>query len=105
MACISRFATAILSGETELALGTIRVKRDRSINLGATFGDPPSLSLTYTKREREREIERDKEKKRENVPKYFFLECGSEDCNSSFNSQYRSKLKILNISFNIDFLK
>ena len=25
MACISRFATAILSGETELALGTIRV--------------------------------------------------------------------------------
>ena len=26
MACISRFATAILSGETELALGTIRVK-------------------------------------------------------------------------------
>ena len=26
MACISRFATAILSAETELALGTIRVK-------------------------------------------------------------------------------
>ena len=26
MACIRRFATAILSGETELALGTIRVK-------------------------------------------------------------------------------
>ena len=26
MACISRFATAILSGETELVLGTIRVK-------------------------------------------------------------------------------
>ena len=26
MACISRFAAAILSGETELALGTIRVK-------------------------------------------------------------------------------
>ena len=26
MACISQFATAILSGETELALGTIRVK-------------------------------------------------------------------------------
>ena len=26
MACISRLATAILSGETELALGTIRVK-------------------------------------------------------------------------------
>ena len=26
MACISRFAMAILSGETELALGTIRVK-------------------------------------------------------------------------------
>ena len=26
MGCISRFAVAILSGETELALGTIRVK-------------------------------------------------------------------------------
>ena len=26
IACISRFATAILSGETELALGTVRVK-------------------------------------------------------------------------------
>ena len=29
MVCTSRFATAILSGETELALGTIRVKRMR----------------------------------------------------------------------------
>ena len=29
MACISRFATAVLSGETELALGTIRVKKKR----------------------------------------------------------------------------
>ena len=28
MACISRLAAAILSGETELALGTIRVKID-----------------------------------------------------------------------------
>ena len=27
MACISRFATAILNGETELALGTIRAKQ------------------------------------------------------------------------------
>ena len=30
MACISRFAMAILSGETELALGTIRVKTGTS---------------------------------------------------------------------------
>ena len=28
MVCISRFAAAILSGETELALGTIRIKMD-----------------------------------------------------------------------------
>ena len=30
MACISRFATAILSGETELALGTIRPGAQKS---------------------------------------------------------------------------
>ena len=35
MACISRFATAILSCETELALGTIRVK----VNLKAVGYD------------------------------------------------------------------
>ena len=32
MACISRFAAAISSGETELALGTIRVKKEFYIN-------------------------------------------------------------------------
>ena len=35
MACINRFATAILSGETELALGTIRAKTtDRTFKEG-----------------------------------------------------------------------
>ena len=32
MACISRLATAILSGETELALGTIRVRPECSVH-------------------------------------------------------------------------
>ena len=36
MACISRFDTAILSGETELALGTIRVKSP---------GEPPMIQM------------------------------------------------------------
>ena len=35
MACISRFAAAILSGETELALGTVKVKR---LIIGKRFG-------------------------------------------------------------------
>ena len=34
MACISRFATAIISGETELALGTVRVKGGKWWNFG-----------------------------------------------------------------------
>ena len=34
MASISRFATAILSGETELALGTIRVKVPLILRVG-----------------------------------------------------------------------
>ena len=40
MACINRFATAILSGETELALGTIRVNINLKINI--SHADTPT---------------------------------------------------------------
>ena len=48
MACISRFDTAILRGETELALGTIRVnKKEESLKISDTW--LPALIKTVTK--------------------------------------------------------
>ena len=49
MACISRFSTAILSGETELAFGTIRVNNKvicyKYQALSRSMMPPPPLSL------------------------------------------------------------
>ena len=41
MACISRFASAILSGETELALGTISVNvRIQTVHVSDIVSEP-----------------------------------------------------------------
>ena len=39
MACISRFATAILSGETELALGTVIVNKGAKVDWDFRISD------------------------------------------------------------------
>ena len=54
MACISRYATVILSGETELALGTIRVKSQLVKNV-----TPQMLHNTWVEVEYRLNISRD----------------------------------------------
>ena len=52
MACISRFATAILSGETELALGTIMVKKNTYVFLTSSVViEKPIGEVRYLPRE------------------------------------------------------